>query len=176
MRRSLSALLVVPLAFAGTLVAHAVAYGILGAPFEGVHGYLSHLPQLVVILALPALVLAAIAGRAAAPRAWPFAATALAAFVLQEHAERLLHTGETPFLLDRPVFWLGLALQLPFALVAWLLARSFGRAAASAPARAPRRPSHVRFELAVEVAAAPRAVMRGGATSPRGPPAVLPTR
>ena len=35
MRRSLTALLVLPLALAGTLVAHAAAYAALGAPFIG---------------------------------------------------------------------------------------------------------------------------------------------
>lgn len=176
MRRIVLALLVVPLASAGTLVAHGVAYAVLGGPAEGVHGYLAHLPQLAAIVALPALLLAAIAGRAAAPRAWPVAVAALAAFVLQEHAERLAHTGELPFLLDTPVFLLGLVLQVPFALGAWLLARTLWRAAAE---WAPRRLSRVP-QLLLPVAAAPAAVVLGAqpiaSCSPRGPPALLRAR
>ncbi len=142
MRRiALVLLLTVPLTAAGTLTAHAAAYALLGAPSEGVHGYLAHLPQLLAILALPVLLALAIAGRARAPRAWPVAVVALAAFVVQEHVERLAHTGELPFLLDRPVFLLGLALQLPFALAAWLLARLLIRVAGALrlrPRRSPR--------------------------------------
>ena len=175
MRRRLSALLVLPLALAGTLVAHAVAYATLGAPFEGVHEYLSHLPQLVTILALPALVLAAVAGRATTPRAWPFAAVALVAFVLQEHAERLLHTGEVPFLLDRPVFWVGLALQVPFALVAWLLARGIGRAA-SMPLRVPQLATWLAVDLLLPTSLALASATPAGPVSPRGPPVLLQTR
>jgi hypothetical protein len=85
--------LAVPLTAVGTVVAHAVAYRLLGAPSEGVHGYLAHLPQLLTVLALPVLLALAIAGRARAPKAWPFAAASVAAFVAQEHLERLAHTA-----------------------------------------------------------------------------------
>jgi hypothetical protein len=161
---------------AGTLVAHAVAYAAFGAPAGDVHGYLAHLPQLVTILALPALLLAAVAGRAATPRAWPFAAAALVAFVLQEHLERVIHTGELPFLLDRPVFLLGLVLQVPFALVAWLLARGVSRVAVAFSSRAPRSGSSLLLPLPRPPALALRTAALRGSGSPRGPPAVLPTR
>jgi hypothetical protein len=68
-------------------------------------------------------------GRVARLRAAPFAIVPVAAFVLQEHFERLLHDGHFPvtLLLERPIL-LGLALQLPFALlayaIAWLLVRA----------------------------------------------------
>src|SRR3990172_8727238 len=64
------------------------------------------------------------ARRGRAPAAWPFAAVALGGFAVQEHLERLVHTGEPPLLVTWPVFLLGLALQLPFALAAYLVARA----------------------------------------------------
>jgi hypothetical protein len=175
-RSALVLVLILPLTAAGTLLAHAVAYALLGAPSEGVHGYLAHLPQLVVLLALPALLAVAVTGRSRAPRAWPFPAAALAAFVAQEHVERLAHTGELPFLLDRPVFWVGLGLQLPFALAAWLLARGLVRVAAAlhgAPRRLVAGPLAV---VAVPVPAGPRSTGPHRVAFPRAPPAVLPAR
>jgi hypothetical protein len=168
--------LAVPLTAAGTLVAHAVAYRVTGAPSEGIHGYLAHLPQLLTVLALPVLLALAVAGRARAPRAWPFAAAAVSAFVVQEHVERLAHTGELPFLLDRPVFLLGLALQVPFAVAAWLLARAVIRVAGAVLRRVPRRGSLLLLPLATPRSGAPRARRGVGRAAPRGPPAVLPAR
>jgi hypothetical protein len=171
MRRTLAPLLVLPLAAAGTLVAHAAAYAALGAPSEGVHGYLAHLPQLLMLLALPALLSAAITARSTVPPAWPFAATSIALFVLQEHVERLAHTGSLPFLLDRPVFLLGLALQLPVGLVVWLLARALLRAADPRAARrsAPPRVSDLALPLAAFFSLA-SALRLCRARAPRGPP------
>jgi hypothetical protein len=77
-----------------------------------------------------------------------------AAFALQEHMERLLHHGEFPWsAVLEPTFALGLLLQLPIALAAWLVAHLLlrvTRAVAGAIARAladfvsrpgtPRRP------------------------------------
>ena len=62
-------------------------------------------------------------GRPARLGAVPFAFVPVAAFLLQEHLERLLHHGSFPFmlLLERPIL-LGLVLQLPFALLAYALA------------------------------------------------------
>ena len=63
------------------------------------------------------------------------------AFVVQEITERLIHTGHVPWTLPlQPAFLFGLALQLPFALaallVAWVLdsaARAVGRALSASP-------------------------------------------
>ena len=175
-RAALLILVALPAAGAGTLAAHVVAYGLLGAPSEGVHGYLAHVPQVLTILALPALLAAAVAGRAASPRAWPFAAAALSAFAVQEHLERLAHTGELPLLLDRPVFWLGMALQVPFALAAWLVARWFLRAAHGAPVRRPPRFPSLLLPLPEPAGGEPRVLSRRGAIAPRAPPLVLPAR
>jgi hypothetical protein len=175
-KRLLAAWLVLPLAAAGTLTAHAVAYAAVGTPPEGVHGYLSHLPLVVAALILPALLAVAVVERTTAPRAWPYAAAALGAFVAQEHLERLAHTGELPFLLDRPVFWLGLALQVPFAVAAWLAARLLVRAAAAlrrgssrVVSRRPAGQRRPRVLLASESLA-------GRPAAPRGPPVLLPAR
>ena len=63
-------------------------------------------------------------GRGGAPTALRFALLPPLVFALQEHLERLLHTGRFPSeLVVEPVFLLGLGLQLPFAVAAWLLAR-----------------------------------------------------
>jgi hypothetical protein len=64
------------------------------------------------------------------------------AFVTQELLERIAHSGQVPWTLPlQPAFLLGLALQLPFALAALLLAwvldsaaRAIGRALSTAPA------------------------------------------
>jgi hypothetical protein len=175
-RYGLVLLLTLPLTAAGTLLAHAAAYGLLGAPSEGVHGYLAHLPQVVILLSLPALLAIAVAGRSRAPSAWIFPTASLGTFVVQEHVERLAHTGELPFLLDRPVFWVGLALQLPFALAAWLVARGLVRVAA-ALAKPSRHPvADAVAVLAAPVPAGPRAAAARRAAPPRAPPAFLPAR
>jgi hypothetical protein len=170
------ALVALPAVGAGTLAAHVAAYGLLGASGEGVHGYLAHVPQALTVLTLPALLAAAAAGRARSPRAWPFAAAALAAFAVQEHLERLAHTGTMPLLLDRPVFWLGFALQLPFALAAWLAARWLLRAAGSPVATRARRVPTLLLPLLEPAADEPRPFAPHTAASPRAPPAVLPAR
>jgi hypothetical protein len=170
-RRALSWAVTLPLTAAGVLCAHAAAYRALGAPSEGVHGYLAHAPQLVAVLGSVALAALVVESRAATRSAWPFAAVALSAFACQEHVERLAHTGELPWLLTRPVFLLGLALQLPFALAAWLLARLLLRVRAAPRARPPRVPALLLPlpSRAVAATAVPALPLRPG----RGPPAVL---
>jgi hypothetical protein len=175
-RRPLLGIVALPVVASGIFVAHAVAYRLLGAPSEGVHGYLAHVPQVLTLLTLPALLAAAVAGRSRTPKAWPFAIAALSTFVVQEHLERLAHTGELPFLLDRPVFLLGLALQLPFALVAWLGARWLLRSTQGAAARSlPRAPSLL-LPLPEPSGAEPRPFACRTPAAPRAPPRPLPAR
>ena len=69
------------------------------------------------------MILAALGTRTNAPPARAFPLVGLATFVLQEHIERLVHGGGVPMLLTSPAFVVGLALQIPVALVAWALAR-----------------------------------------------------
>lgn len=176
MRRVLIWVLTLALTAAGVLVAHAVAYRLTGTGSEGVHAYLAHAPQLVAVLVTLTLGALAFTSRAPGMRAWPFPALALTGFAAQEHLERLLHTGELPWLLTRPVFLVGLALQLPVALGAWLLARRLLRAVTEA---APRRvpPQLPRWELAVPALAAGSVDRRFAfAADARGPPPHLQAR
>ena len=64
-------------------------------------------------------------GRVATPAPPLFALLPPFAFVVQEHLERLLHTGELPLgAALEPTFALGILLQVPFAVLAWILARA----------------------------------------------------
>jgi hypothetical protein len=136
------ALLVWPAALAfgagGVLLAHELAYRLV--PTSPVpHGYLAHVPQVLLALSVPLLALALRASRAQAPAPHAFAFVGSAAFVVMEHAERL---GQgVPWLLTRPVFLVGLALQLPFGFAAWLVARLLlapGTSVRRVPPRLPR--------------------------------------
>jgi hypothetical protein len=142
-RRVLAWVIALPLTAAGILCAHALAYAATGAAAGNAHAYLAHAPQLVAVLATAALAALVFESRASARPAWPFAAFALAGFAAQEHVERLLHTGELPWLLTSPTFLLGLALQVPFAAAAWLSARLLLRVRARPLRRPPRIPSLV---------------------------------
>lgn len=123
-RRLLAWALVTPLAAAGILVAHAAAYGLTGTPTGPVHAYLDHVPQVVAVLATIGLVGLAVQQRRVGSRSiGAFALAAPAGFACQEHVERLIHTGEVPWLLTTPSFLVGLALQVPVALLCVLVAR-----------------------------------------------------
>jgi hypothetical protein len=175
-RRALIWLLTLALTAAGVLVGHAVAYRLTGTGSEGVHEYLAHAPQLVAVLVTLTLGALAFTSRAPGIRAWPFPALALMGFAGQEHLERLLHTGELPWLLTRPVFLVGLALQLPVALCAWVLARRLLRAVTeAAPRRVPPQLPH--WELALpDLAAASVERPVALAADARGPPPLLQAR
>jgi hypothetical protein len=154
MRRRLAWLLTVPLMAGGLFAGHELAYEIVGAPSAG-HGYFDYLPfvgAILLTLALAALVLHAVAAfrgeRTVPSPPLAFALLPAAAFVLQEHLERLLYAGTVPLL--EPTFAVGLAVQLPFGLAALLLARllqSLAQAVGTAfaaqdpPARRHERPA-----------------------------------
>jgi hypothetical protein len=130
-------LLSLALAAAGALASHGLAYRIAQPDpelrrhllEETGHGYLS-LDLIASLLA--ALVIVGFAGcvlaggnRRDAPPLWIFALTPPVGFALQEHAERMLHhhTLSVSPALDS-AFLVGLGLQLPFALIALLVARA----------------------------------------------------
>lgn len=167
MRRSLIWLVSLPFAAVSILSGHAVAYALTGAPAEGLHGYLEHAPQVVAILALLGLLALAYAGRARTPSSLPVAALAALGFACQEHLERFAHTGEVPFLLGSPTFLLGLALQLPFAALVWVLARRVARSLVSAGRQGPPALALLPLLLApvprVAVTVPPRGRIRGRA-------------
>jgi hypothetical protein len=123
---------------AGAVVAHTLGYRI-ATPHpehreellaETGHGWfdaslLLALALTLVVIGLGARLLAT--GRAPARRAAParlFAVLPPAAFALQEHLERLLHEGAPAPAFLEPAFALGLLLQFPFALAAFVAARA----------------------------------------------------
>jgi hypothetical protein len=142
-RRSLTWALTLPLVLGGTEVAHALAYRLVYPQLHARvllatgHAYLAWLPLVLGVagaLAVAALVAAGIdAAHGRSPRelpAWAFAVLPPAAFVLQEVLELSLHLGTFGWrALLAPTFLPGLALQLPLALVAYLLARLMLRTA-----------------------------------------------
>jgi hypothetical protein len=124
LRRTLVWVLVVPLAAAGLLATHALAYELTGTSAGRLHGYLAHAPQVVGVLATLSLVGLAFQQRSVGRlSAWSYALLAPFGFACQEHLERLVHTGELPWLLTSPAFLLGLAMQVPLALACVLVAR-----------------------------------------------------
>jgi hypothetical protein len=160
-----------PLLAAGVLVAHEVAYRLTATRTGSTHGYLEHAPQVLVALTVVGLALAALTRASRVPRLWVFPLAGLGAFALQEHVEAIAHGEQVPFLLSSPAFLLGMLLQLPFALAAWLLARALLGSLAEVRLRRPRLP---RAAQAIAVPAMPD--VRAVAVRPlpgRGPPALL---
>lgn len=139
-------LLSLGLAAAGVLAAHGVAYRIAepdAARREHLlehsgHGYwdVPLLGSLCVALILVGFLGRVLAGsaRCDAPPLALFALAPPLGFTVQEHAERLIHHDALVATAFEPAFLVGLALQLPFALVALLAARAL-LAAAGALAR-----------------------------------------
>jgi hypothetical protein len=112
------------------------------------HGYLGDAPLALttcVLVLIAAFVFRALVGFRGQPRraaASPMLVLlSPAAFVVQEHVERLVHSGQMPWTAAlQPSFLVGLALQLPFAvaalLIAWALdsvAHAVGRAMVTGP-------------------------------------------
>ena len=145
MRRRLTWLAALPLMLAGTEAAHGVAYRLVfpqaSLRFHVLastgHGYLSWLPLVLGVagalgvVGLGAAVADTARGRAVGslpPAAFAFLPPL--AFVLQEVLELSLHTGTIGWhAFAEPTFLPGLALQLPFALLAYVAARLLLRAA-----------------------------------------------
>lgn len=139
-------LLSLGLAAAGVLAAHGVAYRIAEPDAERREHLLEHtghgywdvplLGSLCVALILVGFLGRVLAGSARrdAPRPALFALAPPLGFAVQEHAERLIHHDALVSTALEPAFLVGLALQLPFALVALLAARAL-LAAAGALAR-----------------------------------------
>jgi hypothetical protein len=162
-----------PVLGAGVLVSHALAYRVTGTPTEPFHAYLEHAPQILLVLALCGVALGGFGRRREAPAAYVFPLVALTTFAAQEHLERLVHEGTFPFLLTSPVFVVGLLVQVPVALGAWVLARWL-LAAGDAPA--PRLALRPRFDSPLVAAPIP-ALVSAEPPAPRGrgpPPLVRP--
>ena len=164
-----------PVLAAGVLVSHALAYRITATPTERFHAYLGHAPQVLLLLTFFGIVLGGVGRRGTAPAAHVFPLVAVTTFALQEHLERIVHGGSFPVLVTSPAFVVGLFLQIPVALVAWVVARWLLAAAGdAAPLRRTLRPQ---FDL--PLVAVPAAAL--GSTKPpsargRGPPLLLRSR
>jgi predicted outer membrane lipoprotein len=161
LRRTFAWILVVPVAAAGLLATHALAYELTGASVGRVHGYLAHAPQVVGLLATLSLVGLALQQRSVGRlSAWSFSLLAPLGFACQEHLERLVHTGELPWLLTSPPFLLGLALQVPVALVCVLVARRVAGVLVGVRRERPGTPGGAWLPLTARPAARPRVARR----------------
>ena len=168
-RHRLVWLLTVPLAVAGSQLAHALGYWLVTPDADRRtlllaatgHGYYAYLPLALALgsvfvgLALAAEVRHLVAGRsrrgAAGPSAMTFAVLAPAIFCFQEHFERLVHHGGFPWSAAfETSFVVGLLLQVPFALAAYVVARLLLGAARSV-ARWLSAPRRRRAAAAIEV-------------------------
>lgn len=187
-RSRVAPLVALPMAVAGSLVAHELAYRVVGGAHAHVlraetgHGYLEHLPA-GATLGLAVLVvglLATAAGRARSTRtlpAWAVALVPFAVFAVQEHVERWAHAGEWPLgAVLEATFVVGLALQAPFAVAAWFLARALVRTVVLLVGTGPaRRPGHGRpaVRLAPIGPGRARCAPLAARAAPRGPPRVV---
>lgn len=187
-RRRSAWLVALPLLVVGSLAAHQLAYLFVAGDQAGAllaetgHGYLDQLPT-GGLLGLTCLVLGlSLAGvdrlRGAVDKAipaWGVATIPLLGFALQEHGERYAATGHVPWAAAfDPTFLVGLALQLPFAGLAYLAARLLLRTVATLVAElaaaTPRSGRHPRLRpialgtLVISAAGLARCL------APRGPP------
>ena len=183
----------VPLAVLGTQAAHLLAYRLVTPDADARahalavtgHSYLEYLPlalavaTVLVAIALVSelgLIVSASDARRTQPRLAGFAALAPAIFACQEHFERLAHDGTFPWgAAAEPSFFVGLLLQVPFALVAYGIARLLlGAARALGGLVAARRPRWA-VRLAVPRLRLPALTIRIPALArgygERGPPA-----
>lgn len=170
MRRPLAWLVIAPFGAAGVLVGHAFAYRLTGTPPGEPHDYLAHAPQVLALLVLAAAGLASLIGRSPRACLWQFALAAPVAFVLQEHLERVVHTGHVPWLLTSPVLLVGLLLQAPIALLSAFVARRLLAAVLElVRARRPQRWLSLVLRCADQIR---QASLLPGLRTPRAPPAL----
>lgn len=144
-RRVLTWLIALPLVLVGSQVAHVLAYRWvypssqvrLHALLSTGHSYMDQLPLLfgigaaVAAVSLLAAVVEVARGRSLRGLpAWAFALLPVLTFVVQEILERSLHSGTFVWqAVESPTFLPGLALQLPFAALAFLAAHLLLRTA-----------------------------------------------
>jgi hypothetical protein len=159
-RRHLAWLIAIPLSVIGTLAGHSVGY-LAAVPdtqerahvlAASGHGYLDYAPLAIglclaiTVLGFVTTLLATVCGRpmvGRGPQVKFVAAVAPLAFVLQELIERYAHTGHVHLgLVTSAPFLLGLATQLPFALLAAAISFALATAAqrVGLALRAARRP------------------------------------
>lgn len=194
-RRGAAWLVVVPLMLGGTEVAHALSYWLV-YPQAVVrwqvlaatgHGYLGWWPLVlgsggaIGLAGFASGVIGVARGRPARQvPAWAFGVLPLAGFTLQEFLERWLALGGFPWwMVEQQTFRVGLLLQVPFALVAFVAARlllraarGIGRVLVGDRPRLVRLPAGVRAFASLAVVLPPSFLASGHAG--RGPPARAP--
>ena len=187
-RRRSAWLVSLPLVVLGSLLAHQLAYlAVAGTHADALlaetgHGYLEQLPAggvLALICLVLGLFLAGLdrarerAGRTIP--AWLIAFVPIIGFALQEHVERFAHSGSVPWsaALDA-TFLVGLGLQLPFAALAFLIARALLRTVVAVAAALLERPqptaSRRTYALVADGAQLVPATGLARRLAPRGPP------
>jgi CDP-diglyceride synthetase len=189
MRQRLAWLSTAPLMFAGLIAGHFLAYRLAysdaharaDALARSGHAYFGYVPlalsvSLGVLLAGLAL-RAASAFRGETRRAATSPLIVLLppiAFVVQEFTERLVHNGQVSWtVVLQPAFLLGLAVQLPFALAALLIAwalDSAARAIGHALGIQPRPVFQIFVPEPVRVLATPRPAGLARGYGERAPP------
>lgn len=195
MRHRAAWLIPLPLVVASWLGAHSLAYWLVSPGGTGHmalhtvsgHGYMGYAPALAVwglALVLAGLVLCVGDGlrgrRPSPPPLRVFVLLPPVGFAAQEHLERLIGTGGMPHdLMLEPTFLVGLALQLPFALAALLVAHALnalglgiGRALArllTSPRQVPGVPLSLLWRPASVALITPSVLALGH--GPRAPPA-----
>jgi hypothetical protein len=188
--RGVSWLLTAPLLVTGLLAGHSLGYRWAVSDSnarahlleESGHAYFSYLPAvLAILLTLMAWSLADRIGAAArgsrtsSSPPWLVALVPPVAFLAQEVLERLLHTGHvhTAALLQ-PAVLIGLALQLPIALIVlglvWLLAEGADAVGRALGDRPPTRLAEVVFFAPAQRTVSPIRAVASRGWSERGPP------
>lgn len=175
---------------AGSQVAHVFAYQLVypdaqvrwRALLSTGHGYFSYWPVVCGLVGAVVLVGFVAAGvdsaRGRGPRplpAWAFALLPLAGYAVQEFTERWLAGSSFPWwMVLQPTFRVGLALQLPFALLAFLVSRFLLRVAEQVvrllgEVERPQRLRELPRWFAL-LAWPPRVAILAGGYAGRGPP------
>ena len=189
MRHRLTWLSIAPLMLSGLLAAHALGYRLAfgdsharaDALAHSGHSYFAFVPFALAVcvgVLLLGFALQVSAGFRGEPRRPATSPVILllppAAFVAQEFLERILYGGhESWAIVLQPSFLIGLALQLPFALAALLLAwalDSAARAVGTALASAPRPTFHAYVPVPIRVSSVPRPAGLARGYGERAPP------
>jgi hypothetical protein len=179
-RRLAAFFAVIALVGGGSLIGHALAYRLVEgtAARQHTHEYLSGVPTVLALLLGFSLAVLAIAVRNSDAHlrtpAWIFAVAPPFAFAAQEHLERALRGEPTARTTLEATFAVGLVLQLPFALLAYLAARILFRALEIVARLLVLHAARPRFvqpaRPVVRVSFPPPAALARGFSS-RGPPA-----
>jgi hypothetical protein len=189
-RRHSAWLVSLPLVVLGSLLAHQLAYRLVAGQHADAlladtgHGYLDQLPAGALIGAICLALGLALATldrvRGAVGKAVPapvIALVPLAGFALQEHVERFAYDGQVPWTAAfEATFLVGLALQLPFAALAFVAARALLHTAVAVVAallKQPQPPPRNRtITLRVPRVVVALAARIACSLAPRGPPSL----